>query len=432
MEQKKLQIGAAEVVITPPIGTGLAGYFHQRESIAVKDDLYAKALVASKDGQSIVLVACDLIAISGELIGAVRALMEERTGIPGLNVMLCATHCHTGPDVRDNRIAPRNEEWFAELPQKIVEAVVQANENKRASQIFIGRTHEEGLAFNRRFRLPDSKEQFGTGGNKENVVDSAGPTDPEFGVIKICDADGKLFALLINYTLHIDVMGGNELSADYPARLTHTVREVYGDEVISIFTNGAAGNINHVNYLGTPHVPQKGEIKSLQIGRALGGAAINVAEKAPPSKTIEVAAANEIVAIPYHPVDDVVEARLKEIKSKESRAFFDDFFVELVEKYELEGKYADVEVQALRLGDAVFVGIPGELFVEWGLEIKRWSPMPFTFVVELANNCFGYIPTYEAFRRGGYEPTPIVSAQLTQQAGQMMADAAFRLIRKLK
>lgn len=426
-----LQIGVAEVVISPPIGTGLAGYFHPRDSTAVKDHLYAKALVVSKNNQTIVLVACDLIGISGELTTAVRALVEKQTEISSSNVMLCATHCHTGPDVRVNRVVPRNEEWFAELPKLITDAIVHADENKRDAQIFIGRTHEEGLAFNRRFRLPDGKEQFGTGGRKENVVDSAGPTDPELGVVKICNTDGKPFALLINYTLHIDVMGGNEISADYPARLAQVVRAVYGDEVISIFTNGAAGNINHVNYLGNPHLPQKGEVKSLQIGRALGAAVINVAEKAPPSQTIEIGSANEIVAIPYHPIDDVVKQRLEEVKAKEKLAFFDEFFIKQVEAYDKEGKCADVEVQVLRLGDAVFVGVPGELFVEWGLEIKRWSPMPFTFVVELANNSFGYIPTYEAFLRGGYEPTPILSAQLAPRAGQMMSDAGFRLIRQV-
>ena len=102
-----------------------------------------------------------------------------------------------------------------------------------------------------------------------------------------------------------------------------------------------------------------------------------------------------------------------------------------VREYEKEGQCAEVEIQALRIGDAVFVAVPGEYFVEWGLEIKKWSPMPFTIIAELANDWFGYIPTWEALRRGGYEATPIMSCQLRSGAGQFMADAAFRLIREL-
>ncbi len=90
-----------------------------------------------------------------------------------------------------------------------------------------------------------------------------------------------------------------------------------------------------------------------------------------------------------------------------------------------------VETQAIRLGDAVICSAPGELFVEWGLQIKQWSPFPYTFVAELANDSVGYIPTFEAFRRGGYETTPIVSVRLTQALGQLVTDAAFKACQQL-
>ena len=85
----------------------------------------------------------------------------------------------------------------------------------------------------------------------------------------------------------------------------------------------------------------------------------------------------------------------------------------------------------MRLGDAVFCSAPGELFVEWGLEMKKWSPHPYTFIAELANDSVGYIPTWEAFLRGGYEATPIVSVRLTQALGQMVTDANFRSCQEL-
>ena len=86
----------------------------------------------------------------------------------------------------------------------------------------------------------------------------------------------------------------------------------------------------------------------------------------------------------------------------------------------------------MRIGDAAFCGAPGEYFVEWGLEIKKWSPFKFTFIAELCDDSVGYIPTYEAFMRGGYEATPVVSVRSTPALGQMIADTNFRNLRKLK
>ena len=89
------------------------------------------------------------------------------------------------------------------------------------------------------------------------------------------------------------------------------------------------------------------------------------------------------------------------------------------------------QVPEVGIGDAVFCGAPGEYFVEWGLEIKKWSPFKYTFIAELCDDAVGYIPTYEAFMRGGYEATPVVSVRSTPALGQMIADANFRNLRKL-
>ena len=425
----ELMVGAAEQCITPPLGTGLAGYFHNRPATAVHDDIFAKALVIERDGTAVVLIACDLIGISCELGEGVRTLVEERTDIPGSNVLICANHIHTGPEVRADRVAPRNEEWFATLPSLVAGAVCGAREAMRPARAFCGRTHEEGLAFNRRFRLPDSSEAFGTAGG--TAIGAAGPTDPELQVIAFAGEDDEPFAIVSNYSLHIDVMGGTEVSGDYPGVMTEVLRGVYGPGLIHLFINGACGNINHVKYVGETHVPRKGPVKSRQIGRALAGAVINTVEKAEPSTSADVACGSEIVPIPFYPVNERVKAMVAEAKSREKPSAMDAYFVAKVEGYERDGKTADVEVQVVRIGDAAVVAVPGEYFVEWGLEIKKWSPMPHTLIAELANNWFGYIPTWEALGRGGYEATPIMSSQLAPGAGQHIADAAFRLLRQL-
>jgi hypothetical protein len=66
--------------------------------------------------------------------------------------------------------------------------------------------------------------------------------------------------------------------------------------------------------------------------------------------------------------------------------------------------------------------------VEYQLEIRRKSPLKYTFVSELANDSIGYVPTANAYKEGGYEPTTTV---LERDAGSKLTQAAINLLKKL-
>jgi len=87
-------------------------------------------------------------------------------------------------------------------------------------------------------------------------------------------------------------------------------------------------------------------------------------------------------------------------------------------------------VQAFRISDEVaLVALPGEVFVELGLAIKRASPFPVTMVVELAHDTPDYIPTRKAFAEGSYET---VNSRVQPGGGEMAVDAAIRLLGQLR
>ncbi|MFA6929572.1 MAG: hypothetical protein WCT05_04540 [Lentisphaeria bacterium] len=424
-------IGTAESDVTPPLGTPLAGYFQERIADGIISPLMAKAIVLGPPSEKCALIVCDLLTMTEEISSKAREIISRNSDIPAQRIMICATHTHTGPELRFGRQIRCNEEYLRELPERIAKAALQADSRQQEAICCLGAEKEEGLAFNRRFRLADGREQFGISDSIETLA-AAGPIDPTFGTIVFKKTlESPPFAILCNYSLHIDVTGGNRISADYPAVMTETLRKVYGPELFVLYIQGACGNINHVPYRQNNPYPVKGLWKSGQIGRALAGKALCLSEKALPSHSEKTDLCSEILQVPKFPKHDpVLQLRLAQAKEQEKPNFFEQRLIELAPNYEDSG-YSSREVQTLRIGDAAICAAPGEYFVEWGLEIKKWSPAEYTFIAELCNDSAGYIPTYEAFLRGGYEATPVVSVTSTPALGQMIADANFRNLRKL-
>ena len=93
-----------------------------------------------------------------------------------------------------------------------------------------------------------------------------------------------------------------------------------------------------------------------------------------------------------------------------------------------------IEIQALQIGSAVLLASPVEYFCQYGLEIKKKSKFHYTFVVELANGCCGYVPTEEAFdpeHGGGYETVLTAGSSLELRAGQKIMDKSLELVDRL-
>jgi hypothetical protein len=88
------------------------------------------------------------------------------------------------------------------------------------------------------------------------------------------------------------------------------------------------------------------------------------------------------------------------------------------------------EVQVIALSDELaIVALPGEIFVELGLALKKASPFKHTIIAELANGSVGYVPNLEAFPQGNYE---IVSARGEVGSGERLVEVALRLLGEVK
>ena len=420
---------AASTVINPPMGTSLGGYFYERPCTRVHDDIMAKALVLDDGQTKVAIVVCDLQAIEATEVNAARELASKATGIPSENIMISATHTHTGPQVRRRRVVPVNDDYLAALPGMIAQAITQAHGDLRPPSVRLGEECEDRLVFNRRFRMQDGRVVFNPRKQAEGILGPDGPIDPQINVLRLDGESGEPIAILANYSMHPDVMGGNEVSADFPGQASRIVSSVYESHPLVIHMQGACGNTNHRD-ISDPR-EQKGPEEVMRISRVLAGKILAASELSIPISGEPLRVARRVLDIEYHPLTEELRAKAARVRTNPDANDFDRAQAEAIEKYDLDGKAASVEIQALRIGDAAVVGIPGEYFVEYGLSIKEWSPFPQTFIAELANNTFGYIPTQDAFPPGTYETMPIVSATLEPSAGVQMSNAAGELLREL-
>jgi hypothetical protein len=389
-------------------------------------------VVLEGDGGRLAVISCDLISFRTEIANTIRRLVAEKTGIPMDSVLVCATHTHTGPAMgMIDANLPVHAEWLAALPGKIAEAARRACDGMFAATLFPGRRTETKLGSNRLGRLPDGNEVFG----KTGVLGAAGPIDPEVLALGIRDEEGKLRAVIGNYAMHPDVIGGGKadfLSADWPGEAARALADLYGEQVVTVFMNGTCGDINHHRWEPT-RLPRSGPDKAVQMGRVMAANLLAAFETAEPLASNRVGASVEVLDIPYFTRDEAFLAEMERIRAKpdEERISWERVILRASDRWERDGQIAHVPVQALRFGDMAFVGLPGEVFVKWGLEIKHWSPAGHTFVAELANGWYGYIPTTDQAHRGAYGAKAILSRQLIADAGRQIADTVQVMLSRL-
>lgn len=430
-----LRLGRAAVVITPPVGMPMGGSYGLRLSTGVLDDLHAKALVIEVDGTRAALVACDLVAISEPVIHEARRLIQQATALGPDQVMISATHTHSGPlmggrGARDKAFGGDLEvskQYMAALPEKIAESVRLAAANLAPARLSAAIGHEDTVSFNRRFLMKDGSYGWNPGKRNPNIVRPAGPIDPEVAVVYFDSPDSKPSATYVNHALHVAVTGGTRFSSDFPGVIARRLAAAKSPEMLTVFTIGAAGNVNHIDV--SDPARQGGPTEAARIGAILAAEILRAFDRLQPIDPAPLSFRREVVKLP-----------LPEIRSGEmekAHAVIARFgtpnpppFLELVNAVKVadiaarDGRPVDGEVQVITLGDQIaFVGLPGEMFVELGLAIKQNSPFPYTIVAELAGPWIGYVPNRKAYTEGNYEP---VSARCAAGCGEMLADSALR------
>lgn len=432
MNTHGLHVGTGEVDITPPVGLYMCGGLQPRTNIGTDDPLMVKAMVvAGADGGLIAMAGVDLIGLPRTLVDAAIDEAHNRTGIPRDAILVSCSHTHSGPYTMEGLyvFGVTDASYLDSLPGAIASSIERAYHALQEATMHIGRSLVHHLLHHRRVVNKADRKAVNTWMTDmiddlercPQFIGTSGPVDPEMWVVRFDDRDGTPFAVLINYSLHVNTHFGTTWSADYPGVIAAEMRRVFGAGVTTVFTPGACADIN---------TTQGGPGHWLESARFLADRAVAAAYRGRQvPEPIAVAGVRRELLVPRRdPATQAVGAveRLDWGGGRSWGEVFDPMIAHV-------GAMPDplpVPVGAVRIGPFAIASNPGELFVEYGLTIKARSPFPHTVVAELTNDLIMYQPTRPGFEQQGYE-TLVGPNRVAMEGIEMIVNTAVELLETL-
>lgn len=449
-----IKAGFAERDITPGIGMEQPGGYGKSFHRAFHDSCKVRVALFDDGKKAAVVIGLDSLVVPRQVVLDARARIEKTTGIKGDAVLICASHSHSSGPV--GMVMPGEYDKASDLVKKlayeesscadagyllrvtseIVAGVVAANQNKQPVQLGFGFGHEDKAAFNRRLRMKNGQSWTHPGAGNPDMLEYAGPVDPQVGVIGAWDMQGQLAGVVVNFSCHATTNPGG-ISANWIQYLEKTIQGGLGTHAPVVFMQGACGDITQVDNL-SPYQRPKPEEWSQLVGGRVGAEAVRVLLSMPKILTAPIDTRQEVLKIKRRPPSPKrVEAATAIVSQPRPKGDITDWiFAKETVMLDFLNKttpVVDCEVQCVKIGPACFVSNPAEYFVQYGLDIKKGSKHAFTFPCELSNGIVGYVPTEEAFspKGGGYETRLTSYSNLEITAGTRMADKGIELANQM-
>lgn len=423
-----LQAGAAKRSIVPSFPTHMGG-FHDRNGMfeGVHDDLFVRALVLDDEHTQLVIIGSDLMAIDGDLVRLVREGITKQTKIPAGHILVSCAHNHAAPSYyQQERDGESNPPLKTFLVDQFVQAALEAFHSRRPASAGFRAGELRGASANRQQ------------GNDEVI-------DPQVGVLLVTRReDRQPIATLFNFTAHPVILGSNNLllSGEYPGAAARAVENLMGG--VAIFTQGACGDVT-IHRSGDPYQ----EIE--RVGRTLAGEVIKTAGFIRGTEQLTLAAASRSLTLEPRSIPELKqaqaalkagEAALERAKTSGANSRIQRALTQKVRLLQANVRVAEMtesdrqqlpdaaraEVQVVRVGHVVLVSIPGEIFVEYALELRHrvnQAAQLSMALVGYANGYVGYIVTPRAVETGGYEASV---RRVHVNTGRRMTETAMELL----
>jgi putative membrane-bound dehydrogenase-like protein len=422
-----VRVGAAAVDLQSDETMPLAGYLENRFTREQEGELRAVAVVVEKPrGAKAAIVACDVLWVTRAIVDAAAAEIERTTGIPASHVLVNATHTHHAPGVAPAHAFGWSETFGKEVRRGIVTSVQDAHARLADASFYFKLGEERTVGANSRLLLRDGNVSWlNPMGEAGDLVQPTAPFDPQLPVLDFRSPEGKTLALIFNHSTHtIGTRSGRDVRSAgfYGLAAQELERELGG---VVNFLEGASGSTHNVRGVPVPVAIER-----------LKRAVLDARAQAEPRPVARVAAIKRPFTYRVRTFDEAVEAvkvdRYTAAHAKGSAtrigAIFANARRELAPR---QGEQRTTWLQVVLVGDVAIVGVPAEYFTVLGLDIKRRSPFPNTYVAELANDWIGYLPDREGHRLGGYQTWTGLHSYAESGTGERVADEAVKMLEEL-
>ena len=451
-----IKAGFYETDITPCLGMERPSDYYKLFHATIHDPLKVRACVLASGKEHIAIVGIDTCLVQELTVQKARAAIKEKCGIPEAKILIAASHTHSGGPLwgfcdEELKDAPElirqlalkesislDVDYEKHVIRQMMTAVCMAEKHKQPVKLSIGRGLEGSAVFNRRFRLKNGRSATHPGQCNPAIIEPAGPIDPEVGVIAAWGNNGELIGCLVNYACHATCHGAG-VSADWICCLEQTVQGVMGKQAKVVFLNGACGDITQVDNQSLRLI-EHGEKPSKLLGARVGAEVIKVLVSSEKGEDFKLAVLTDKLNLKIRKpsVASIIKCRkiCEQMLSAPQKTMEFHFAKErLVLDYLLsKSNSRTIEIQAIQIGPAILLANPSEYFCQYGLDIKKRSKFPYTFVIELANGCCGYVPTEDAFdpkHGGGYETVLTSGSKLEIKAGRKIMEKSLELAGRL-
>jgi len=404
------KVGVATRKLTPEGPIWMAGYVNRTSPSTGADvDLFAKALAIHDAGeQRVVIVTLDLIGVPRSLRLHVERECGTRFGLKPHEILLNASHTHSGPLVTPDRMelertfsrAANSEQvkavqdYIGFLEKTVVELIGASLEKPSPAKLEFSHARA-GFAMNRRRPEPN--------GSYSNNPYPEGPVDHDVPVLKVTGANGKLHAMMFGYACHNTTLSGSKINGDY-AGYAQQYLETSFPGATALFLLGCAGDQNPYPRGNTMVPDQPTEELVKHHGRTLANAVATAlgARQRPVAGPLRSA-----LAYAHLEYDPLSTERLNSFRALEhtppviARA---QALLQAQQRGERPAPFA-CPVQVLRFGaDLTLVAIGGEVVVDYALRLKNELKGPAAvWVAGYSNDVFGYLGSRRVIEEGGYE-----------------------------
>lgn len=419
-----MKTGFAKICINPPYGAPITGYYQERLTKGILDDIFSRAVAFDDGERKSVVIALDLCFLPQSFFDMMKDAIVKETGMDKDAIFINCSHTHTGPLVGKDfaTTLESTEAYNTFLINSVRDSALYAIADLKESTVETAQGEAKNISFIRRYRMKDGYVATNPGVNNPDIDHPLGTPEETVKILKIKRADADDI-VIVNFGTHPDCVGGDYISADYIGYVCSTLENaIPGTKCM--FLQSFQGNVNHVNV----H-PTKGESSITKIdfdsvprgikhaehmGRIIAGAVLSIYSITEPVKTDKISYASKRVDLPSNQENDRIEEARKiceyydagktaELPFKEMELTTAVAEARRIVRLENGPESFPFFLSAIKIGDMVFAGIGGEPFVEIGRRISEASPFDTTILCALTNSAGGYIPASSAYGEGGYE-----------------------------